>query len=333
MILGESEFFEALSHIMWDMEVDILLEKDKTLALAADYAPKCRKQRKRLEAMYECGAIDKIETALSDASVYAEKMWEAVDLICEYLETDEKRAVFAVNQIIDLWDGRYAKLDDAQQGDDEMIFLQDVTESTASGGQENPQPEQTEEKNDENKDESKDENNSGGGENSAGAGSGEPQPSVLSKLVKFWCFSDCEEGRPHLITCPIGWLCMLLCCVLGAFMVYDIPFGDKFVPPVFVFMYVVLIGKRLYRSDSVGRLSIGIFLFYAAAAARTLWIGGTVPIRGVLIVAAALVVFNNGRFGVLLDGEKRRAGTAYLLITLFSAVITASVYAIQNVKL
>ncbi len=323
----EDRFFDALVHIMWEMDIDIFTQKDKTLALIADFVPKCKKQYSRLKKMYECGAMDKIEAGVSDRENYAEYMWEAVDLICEKLGTDEKKAVFSVNQIIDLWDGELPELDDSDESDDEestanitekgdedMLFLQDVAE------EEKTDPPQEEQQNSEEP--------SGGGEEEKKESS-----AVLKKIVQFWCHNDCEQGRPYMAACPVGWLYIFICVALGVLMVYDIPLGDKLVPPVFLFVYILLIGKRHYRFESVGRLSIAITAFYAAACARTLWIGGTVPVRCLPIVLAAIIVFNNGRFSSLLDGEKRSGWLAYLLIFLMSAAVTAGVYAIQNVQL
>ena len=318
--MGEDSFFDALSHIMWEMEIDIFLEQEKTLALAADFAPKCKKQLNRLKAMYECGAMEKIDNAIKDKSSYAENMWQAVDLICDALNIEESKAVFAVNKIIGLWEGDLPELDDTEnnkKGDENMLFLQDVTDNTTENeNAEAQQPE--EEKVDDQQEPAKEEN--------------EHKPAIISRIVHFWCFNDCEQGRPYMVACPIGWIIILLCTVFGIFMVYDIPLGDKLVPPVFIFMYSVLAGKRLYRFESAGRLSIAVALFYTAACLRSLWIGGIVPIRCIWIVFAALMVFNNGRFSALLDSEKRKPWLAYLLITIFSAAITASIYAIQNVQ-
>lgn len=323
----EDRFFDALVHIMWEMDIDIFTQKDKTLALISDFVPKCKKQYSRLKMMYECGAMDKIEAAVSDKDNYAEYMWDAVDLICEKLGTDEKKAVFSVNQIIALWDGELPELDDSdenedeeeintnEKGDEDMLFLQDVAEEAkVDPPQEEQQPQNSEE-------------SSGGEEEKK-----ESVP-VLKKIVQFWCHNDCEQGRPFMATCPIGWVYILICGMLGILMVYDIPLGDKLIPPIFIFIYILLIGKRHYRFESVGRLSIAIAVFYAAACARTLWIGGNVPVRCLPIVLAAIIVFNNGRFSSLLDGEKRLGWLAYLLIFVMSAAVTAGVYAIQNVQL
>ncbi len=317
--LGEDSFFNALAHIMWDMEVDIFAEREKTLALVSDFVPKCKRQYNRLKAMYECGAMDEIERAVSDKEEYAEHMWQAADLLCDRLSSDEKKAVFAVNQIIALWDGELPELDDSdsdedeiEKEEDEMLFLQDVAEEENAGQSEQESAPAE------------------GGEEQAQESSAEP---VLKRLVRFWCESDCEQGRPHLVTCPIGWIIMIVCAALGVFMIYDIPLGDKLVAPSFVFMFAVLLGKRQYRYESVGRLSLVIGVFYLAAGARALWLGSTVALRCLPIIAAALVVFNNGRFSVLLDGEKRRPALGYLLIIIMSAAVTAGVYAIQNVQL
>ena len=304
---------------MWDMEVDIFSESEKTLALAADFVPKCKRQLNRLRAMYDCGAMDEIEQAVLEKEAYAERMWNAVDLLKDRLDADEEKAVFAVNQIIALWDGELPELDAESddsvgneiEGDEEMLFLQDVAEA-----------EQTDDQRQDTQQE-------------AGENSGEEQEggALLSKLVHFWCESDCDDGRPHLYSCPIGWIIMIICASAGAFMVYDIPLGDKLIPPVFLFMFCVLLSKRHYRYESAGRLSIVIGIFYLAAGVRALWIGSGIPLRCLPIIAAALVVFNNGRFSVLLDGQKRRPAVAYLMIIIFSAAVAAGVYAIQNVQL
>ncbi len=303
--MSESDYFKTLSHVMWDMNVDIFLEKEKTLGLVGDFSPKSKKQINRLRAMYKCGAMDKIASAIGDKSNYAEYMWNAVDLIKDELQIDEKKAVFAVNQIISLWNGELPELDDSDEGDENM-------DASASTEEKKPESEKSENKPEEKK------------ENQA--------PDILKKVIHFWCFSNCEQDRPLMIACPIGWIYILICSALGIFLVYDIPLGDIFVPPVFVFMYVVLLSKRLYRFESVGRFSLLIAFFYVAAAARALFVGSYIPVRGVFIVLTALIVFNNGRFSELLDGEKRNPWLAYFLITLMSATVTAGVYAIQNVR-
>ena len=326
--MGEESFFNALAHIMWDMEIDIFSSKDKTLALISDFVPRCKRQYNRLKAMYECGAMDKIEQAVADKTQYAELMWQAVDLTAEKLDIDEEKAVFAVNRIIDLWGGELAPLeaeednpvsDDgrtAKEGED-MLFLQDVTEESQDQKENTGGEEQ-------------------GGENSGGeeaAQQPQPQePSLLNKLVHSWCGNDCEQGRPLMAACPIGWLWIIISVLLGAFMVYDISLGDKLVMPVFLYMFIVLIGKRQYRFESVLRLSVAMGVFYLAAAARALWIGSGITVRCVLIVGAALIVFNNGRFSSLLDGEKHRPAFAYPIIFVMSAAVSAGAYAIQNVQ-
>ena len=116
-------------------------------------------------------------------------------------------------------------------------------------------------------------------------------------------------------------------------MIYDIPLGDKFVVPTFAFIFSVLSSKRLYRYESTGRFSLLVFIFYLAAMGRALWIGGVdVSYRCVPVIAAALLVFNNGRLSLLLDESKRRPFAAYLLIIVFSSLITVGVYAIQNIS-
>ncbi len=327
MILDEEKFFEVLVHIMWELEVDIFTAPQKTLAMAADYAPRCKKQYNRLKVMYDCGSMDKIEKAVEIMQKggdcedeYAEYMWEAVDLLAKGLATDEEKAVFAVNQIIALWDGELPELEASQDDDavfdedeegDEMLFLQDVTEEENGGEEENTQPAE---------------------ESSDGGSDDGEKDSILKKIVHSWCMSPCEEGRPLIVACPIGWLWILICAFLGVFMIYDVSLGDKLTPPVFVFMFILLICKRHYRFESAGRLSIAVGLFYVIAAFRALWLGSGTTVRCLYIIAPALIVFNSGRIAALLDGEKRRTGTAYLLIFLFSAATAAGVYALQNMQ-
>lgn len=326
MVLGEDSFFDALAHIMWELEVDIFEDERKTLGMAADYAPACKKQLKRLEAMYRCGAMKKIEQAIRaeradmGCDEYAECMWQAADLLRDELQTNEERAVFAVNQIIALWGDDLPELElseeneDTYEEDDEMIFLQ-------TEGQ--PQEAEAPQENSESAD--------NGGDN--GSQEQGEHVSVLKKLVRFWCETDCEEGRPLLVACPIGWIYMIICALLGGYMVYEVALGDKLTPPVFVFMLILLLSKRFYRYESAGRLSIAVGLFYLAACGRALWLGSAVTLRCLPLIAAALVVFNNGRFSVLLDGEKRRPAAAYPLMLLMSAAVAAGVYAIQRVQL
>ena len=64
--MSENSFYEALFRIMWDMEVDVFTQPKRTLALVSDIVPKCRKQKNRLKAMYDCGAMEKIEQAVAD---------------------------------------------------------------------------------------------------------------------------------------------------------------------------------------------------------------------------------------------------------------------------
>ena len=324
MYLGEDTFFDTLANIMWEREVDIFEDKTQTLGLAADLAPGCKKQLRRLRAMYTCGAMKKIGQAVAihmkdeEDDQYAVLMWEAADLIRSTLSVSEENAVFAVNQIIGLWDGELPELeydededDDHGEGDEDMLFLQDVTEEEEKQEQEETQQSEQPE-----------------GEESAGG-----SESVLRRLVKFWCESDCEDGRPHLVTCPIGWFMMILCAAAGVFMVWDVSVGDKLTPPVFLFMFTLMLAKRSYKYESAGRLSIGIGLFYIVASFRALWLGSGVTLRCLPLIAAALVVFNNGRISVLLDSEKRRPAVAYPLMLVFSSAVTAGVYALQNIVL
>lgn len=103
--MGEDSFFNALFNVMWNMETDIFSEKDKTLGLLADIVPRCKKQRKRLEAMYDCGAMELIENAVADREHYVLNMKRAVRMLMSELNISREKALFSVNQIAELWDG------------------------------------------------------------------------------------------------------------------------------------------------------------------------------------------------------------------------------------
>ena len=390
--MGEDSFFNGLFNVMWNMETDIFSEKDKTLGLLADIVPKCRKQRKRLEAMYDCGAMDLIEQAVADREHYVLNMKRAVKVLMSEMNLSCEKALFSVNQIAELWDGdlefiteydENENLDDEiihdnennsdienntkpdnteqtsdgenseneqpndnteettgseqqinddnknendnneQDGDENMIFLQDVTEEeNAEQPQEEQQPQEAQEE---------------GGGDGGGGEEEQPQPpkdSILRKITEFWCSSDLEEGRPLMIACPIGWILLFLCSAMGAFLIYDIPLGDKFYVPTFAFMFCVLTSKRLYRHESSERFSLLIAAFYLAAMGRVLWLGkGYPPIVCVPMVLAALFVFNNGKIGSFLDESKKHPFSAYLIIIIFSAAVTVGAYAIQQLDI
>lgn len=103
--MSEDIFFNALFQIMWDMETDIFSDELKTLALLADIVPKCKKQRKRLEAMYRCGAMSLIEQAAANPDLYELYMKRAVRVLIEELNISPEKALFSINQIAELWDG------------------------------------------------------------------------------------------------------------------------------------------------------------------------------------------------------------------------------------
>ncbi len=332
MYLGEDTFFDALVNIMWEREVDIFESKTQTLGLAADIAPSCKKQLKRLRAMYDCGAMKKIEKAVAahmkdeNSDEYGILMWQAADLVKNSLDISEENAVFAVNQIIALWDGELPELeldedDDKDENekpeevDESMLFLQDVTEAQTEEPEENTQPE----------------SNGDSGSNEDEGQTQESRESVVKKLVDFWCASDCEDGRPYLAACPVGWFIMIMCAAAGVFMIWDIASGDKLTAPVFLFMFSLMLAKRSYKYESAGRLSLGICAFYIIACVRALWLGSNITLHCLPLVAAALVIFNNGRFTVLFDSEKRRPAIAYPLMLFFPAAVTAGVYVVQNI--
>ena len=393
--MGEDSFFNGLFNVMWNMETDIFSEKDKTLGLLADIVPKCRKQRKRLEAMYDCGAMDLIEQAIADREHYVLNMKRAVRVLMSEMNLSCEKALFSVNQIAELWDGDLefiTEYDENENLDDEIISdseenfesedNSDIENNTEPGNTEqasadkNSENEQSEENTEENNEEAggseeqsnndnneNDNNEQDGDENmiflqdvteeenaeqpqeeqqpqeaqeeGGGDGGGEeeqpPKESLFKKITEFWCRSDLEEGRPLMIACPIGWILLLLCSAMGAFLIYDIPLGDKFYVPTFAFMFSVLTSKRLYRHESSERFSLLIGAFYLAAMGRVFWLGkGYPPIVCVPMVLAALFVFNNGKIGSFLDESKKHPFFAYLIIIVFSAAVTVGAYAIQQ---
>ena len=381
--MSEDIFFNALFQIMWDMETDIFSEELKTLALLADIVPKCKKQRKRLEAMYRCGAMSLIEQAVAMPDLYELYMKRAVRVMIEELNISPEKALFSINQIAELWDGdlklieeyssdepldeeteaqlksaheekvvtnsqsndqntepenkpsdstppeneQKSSADDSENrsnennendkekdGEENMIFLQDMAEEQSGEVKEEAPVE---------------EQNDGGG----GGDDRQPRESVLKKIVLFWCKSDYEDGRPFMIACPIGWILIMICCILGIYMVYDIPTGDKFAVPSFALMFTMLTSKRLYRFESSFRFSLIVSGFYLAAMVRVLWIGkGYPPVTCVPMILAALIVFNSGRVGSFLDESKKGSFFAYTMIIVFAAAITVGAYAIQQVE-
>lgn len=338
--MGEEAFFDALYNIMWDMEVDIFSDEEKTVALLADLVPKCKKQRRRLKAMYVCGAMSFIEQAIANPEYSELYLKRAVrKLISDYSVSIDK-ALFAINSVVSLWEGSVSELKDYDEyedldieseeesfdeddevndydkdvedvedeedfgGDEEMIMLQDVAV------EEEAQEETQEEEN----------------------YSDEPRESILKKLLISWCEGDCEEGRPYMFACPIGWVLILLCTLLGAFMIYDITTGDKFIVPTFAFLFTVLTTKRLYRFESTGRFSIYVAALYLIAMFRSIWLAEVqLSYLCIPVILVALIVFNNGRIATWLDESKKSSVTAYSLITVFSAFITVGAYAIQQV--
>ncbi len=352
--MSENSFYEALFRIMWDMEVDIFTQPEKSLALLADIVPKCKKQRKRLKAMYDCGAMEKIEQAVADRSKSKLYLTLAVKLIVDSIEISDDKAVFAVNQIVGLWEDmdklkryepeklrkrhssipveiqaeeneeeeeeeeEYEEKEDneGESGGDEMLFLQDMTDE--ENNQEEAKPEENTENSEPQPSEPEEQ-------------PAEPKEPILSKLVNSWCRTDCEDGRPYMFACPVGWFMMIMCSIPGLFMIYDINMGDKLVIPTFVFMFTVLTGKRLYKFESAGRLSLYILVMYLIAMFKSMWLGtGNFRYACILVAAAALMVFNSGRIGTWLDESKKRPAVAYLIIVLFSAVVTAGAYAVQH---
>ncbi|MDE7390453.1 MAG: hypothetical protein K2M82_05890 [Lachnospiraceae bacterium] len=320
--MEEDSFYNALYHVMWDMEVDIFSEKEKTCALMADLVPKCRKERRRLNTMYEFGAMDYIEKAVSDPENSKFYLQMAVGTLITEADMREERALDAVNTVAALWDS-FSGLDeyddintiDTDGGEEEVIFVNDV--STEEAAQEEVPKEETasEQKNDD-----------------AGGSDEKTKENLWKKLFISWCMGDCEEGRPHMFADPMGWIMIILSCAVGGFMVYDLPYGDKTVIPTFVFTFMMLASKRLYRYESTAIFSLLIFGFYSAVAVRNIW-PGFVDMNYLFVpfMLFSIIVFNNGRVSTWLDDSKKKSTVAYLIITAISAAITVGVFAIQRV--
>ena len=381
--MSEDSFFNALFQIMWDMETDIFSEELKTLSLLADIAPKCKKQRKRLQAMYSCGAMELIEKAVADRPLYELNMKRAVRVLTEELQLSPEKAMFSVNQIAELWDGELEPLtdyDSAEPLDEEAeaslktslanhAYENKTDNNTGKNAADSKQPQKitsttpiseensdspakdAEIKNGEKKEEKDGEANmiflqemaEEGGEvqeekseeqqDDGGGDDSQPRESILKKIALFWCKSDFEDGRPFMIACPIGWILLIISGLLGIFMVYDIPIGDKFVAPSFALMFTMLTSKRLYRYESSCRYSLIVSGFYLAAMVRVLWIGkGNPPMTCIPLILSALIVFNSGRIGSLLDESKKGSLFAYTIIIVFAAAVTIGAYAIQQVE-
>lgn len=338
--MSENNFYEALFRIMWDMEVDIFTQPRRTLGLVGDIVPKCKKQRNRLRALYDCGAMAKIERAVADKDSSELYLTEAVTLIINSIEISEDKAIFAVNQIASLWDDmdklkrysperlkkqnnknsvpsdKYKKNKQSyneinENGGDDMLFLQDIADEENKDGEntESNEPQQ----------------------NEPNEQSSEPKKQILTRIVNSWCRTDYEDGRPFMFACPVGWFMIIMCSIPGFFMIHDINMSEKLVIPTFVFMFTVLTSKRLYRFESVGRLSIYVVVMYLIAMFKSMWIGaGDVRFVCIPVAAAALIIFNSGRIGTWLDESKKKPTTAYLIIILFSAIATGAEFAVQH---
>lgn len=326
--MEEDRFFDALYHVMWDLEIDIFSEGERTCGVLSDLVPKCRKERRRLKTMYECHAMKYIEKAVANpenSEVYLNK---AVKRLVDEADMSSDKALQAVNSVAALWDSfpqlesyNEENYDNESGGEDKMLFLNDVPveENTEEPQQENPPQDAPAEGGD-----------SGGGEEAPE----EPKESLVKNLIVSWCKGDNEDGRPYMIACPIGWIMIIFSSFLGAFMVKDITYGDKFVIPAFVFTFAVLTSKRLYRYDSTARFSLLLSAFYLIAVFRSLW-DGTQAINYLCVplMIVAFIVFNNGRISSWLDESKKKSVVAYLIICVFSAVITVGAYAIQTISL
>lgn len=325
--MASDTFYNALFKIMWEMEIDIFSEVEKTCALVADLAPKCRKERSNLVVMYRCDAMDYIEMAVSKPEKSQIYLKKAVKTLVENADMDVSSAVKSVNSVAALWDtfseieekegmledigGRYAinkkqesefETDD-MGGDDEMLFVESTDEEdTEDDFEEEEMDEGTENK-----------------------------LSFVKNFALFWCKGDEEDGRPHMYASVVGWIMMLSSLLLGILMIADIAAGDKFVVPVFVFTFVLLTSKRIYMYDSSARYSLLVMAFYIIAMLKSIFLeNSSISYLCVPFMAVVLIVLNNGRISSFFDSNKKKSVPAYLLICIFSSIITFGAYAIQN---
>lgn len=330
--MAGNDFYNALFHVMWDMEVDIFSEPEKTCALVLDLAPKCRKECRRLLAMYQSDAMDFVEMAVSKPDKAQSYLKKAVKSLMDYSDIDLENAVKAVNCVAELWDtfsplkntknlfrensngGKLVISDDDddveseyegydETGGDDMLFVEATEEETVEEEEADLEEED----------------------------GGEPKVPIIKKIALYWCKGDDEDDRPRMFTCPIGWIMIILSALLGIFMITDITVGDKLFVPVFVFMFVLLTSKRLYSYDSSARYGILISAFYLIAMLRNIFEKGhTMSYLCVPLVIFSVIVFNNGRISSWLDESKMKPVPAYLFIGLISAVVTLGAFAIQN---
>ncbi len=296
---------------MWDMEVDIFTEHDKTLALLADMAPKCARERRRIKTMYECCAMDHIEKAVAspaDADTY---LRTAAKILMTEADMRKSRAIDAVNTVAALWES-IPLLDDADNvnesgGDEQVVSGNDTTtDEEQSAAQQS------------------DNDNDDGGDD-------EYEGSLFTRLLSGWCSGDYEDDRPRMYACPIGWVMIILSCILGWFMITNMSYGDLLAIPAFMFTFTLLTVKRLYHYSSAVRLSLLYFIFYAAAAGMALYndVSG-ICYWNVALAAVVFIILNSGRISSFLDECRRSSVTAYLFITIISAVTTVGMYAVQH---
>lgn len=332
--MSGNKFYSALFHIMWEMEIDIFSEPEKTCALVSDLAPKCRKERKRLVDMYKSDAMDFIEMAVSKPDRSKLYLKKAVRSLVDYSDIDIEEAIEAINCVAGLWD-TFPKLANDRDllknissdrisvdlNENDTDSDENENEVDEAGGDEEVLFVEATEEDEENEEANVEEEEFGG----------EPEISVIRKIALYWCKGDDEDGRPRMFACPVGWVLIILSAVLGAFMIADITIGDKLAVPVFAFMFILLMAKRLYSYDSSARFGILICAFYLIAMLRNIFDNGSsMNYLCVPLVVVAVIVFNNGRISSWLDESKMKPVPAYLLIGFLSAAVAVGAYAVQN---
>lgn len=337
--MASDSFYNALYSVMWDMEVDIFSEPEKTLALMSDLVPKSRRERKRLAAMYECSAMKNIEKAVAYPDKSEKFLTAAVNALMKDIGMTSEQAVESVNSVAVLWDtiqtldksdfessqnyGSSAYQPIGRNLTEQKPFENSGTASEEAESEEEEEIEDFEEEEFEPDDENSDEDFDG---------EETKKESLIGKIALLWCSADNEDERSNLVKSLLGWFMLLISAAVGAFMVFDITTGDKLYIPFFIFTFILLTVKRLYTYKGGLIYSLEVVLIYIAAVIRSLAsTGERANFVCVPFLAAALLVFNNGRISSLLDNERLNAFSAYFVIFIISAIMTVGAYAVQSI--
>lgn len=334
--MASDSFYNALYSVMWDMEVDIFSEPEKTLALMSDLAPKSRRERKRLAAMYECSAMKNIEKAVAYPDKSEKFLTMAVNSLMKDIGMTSEQAVESVNSVAVLWDTfpQIEKSDfESQQNYANAAYQPIGRNLTEQKPEENSETiiEEAEEETEDFEEEEFETDDEDLDEDFEIDGEETKKESLIGKIALLWCSADNEDERSSLVKSPLGWFMFLISAAVGAFMVFDITTGDKLYIPFFIFIFTMLTAKRLYTYKGALLYSLEVVLIYIAAIIRSLASQGEkISFLCVPFMVAALLVFNNGRISSLLDKERLNAFSAYFIIFIISSLMTVGAYAIQS---